>query len=193
MDVAELLISLGASLTHPDKDGDTPLHNASYDGQTGIVQALLRAGAPLEVRNNDGLTPLHRSCQRGHRDVVEALLRAGADHEAKTNDGKTPLDLAVAEGFGGLADRLRQHAADMATSVRVAPRSKVVLVGPGAAGKTTLAHRLVHNEYKADIQATDNLQVHEWMLNQPPTMLSIWDLGGQVRKSWPVSAGGGGS
>ncbi|KXZ44523.1 hypothetical protein GPECTOR_66g251 [Gonium pectorale] len=183
MDVAELLISLGASLTHPDKDGDTPLHNASHWGQTGVVQALLRAGAPLEARNNDGLTPLHGACQGGHRDVVEALLRAGADHEAKTNDGKTPLDLAVAEGFGGLADRLRQHAADMATSVRVAPRSKVVLVGPGAAGKTTLAHRLVHDEYKANIPATDNLKVHDWALKgveqQPPTMLSIWDLGGQ--------------
>ncbi|KXZ49940.1 hypothetical protein GPECTOR_18g1 [Gonium pectorale] len=183
VDVAELLIRNGASLTHADKGGNTPLHNASYAGQTGVVQALLRARAPLEVRNNDGLTPLHRACQGGLRDVVEALLRAGADHEAKTNDGKTPLELARAQGFGGLADRLLQHAADMATSVRVAPRSKVVLVGPGGAGKTTLARRLVHNQYKDDIPPTDNLEVHELTLKgvdqQPPTMLSIWDLGGQ--------------
>ncbi|KXZ44533.1 hypothetical protein GPECTOR_66g261 [Gonium pectorale] len=183
VDVVELLISRGASLAHPDEDGDTPLHHASHDGQTGVVEALLRASAPLEAKNHVGLTPLHRACQGGHRDVVEALLRAGADHEAKTNDGETPLDLARAKGLGGLADLLLQHAADMATSVRVAPRSKVVLVGPGGAGKTTLAHRLVHNEYKADIQATDNLHVHEWTLKgvdqQQPTMLSIWDFGGQ--------------
>ncbi|KXZ44527.1 hypothetical protein GPECTOR_66g255 [Gonium pectorale] len=175
----EQLLQQGAPVDAAGKDGDTPLHNASQYGQTGVVEALLRAGAPLEVRNNDGLTPLHRACRRGHRDVVEALLRAGADHDAKTRDGKTPLDLARAAGFDGLADRLLQHDADMATSVRVAPRSKVVLVGPGAAGKTTLAHRLVHDEYKPDIPATDNMQVHEWTLNQPPTMLSIWDLGGQ--------------
>ncbi|KXZ44525.1 hypothetical protein GPECTOR_66g253 [Gonium pectorale] len=214
VDVAELLISRGGSVKHPDKDGDSPLHSASHNGQTGVVEALLQARAPLDARNHDGLTPLHGACQGGHRDVVEALLRAGADHEAKTRDGKTPLDLARAEGFRGLADRLLQHAADMATSdgktpldlaraegfrgladrllqhaadmaTSVAPRSKVVLVGPGAAGKTALAHRLVHDEYKADTQATDNLQVHEWALKavdqQQPTTPSIWDLGGQGR------------
>ncbi|KXZ41833.1 hypothetical protein GPECTOR_268g693 [Gonium pectorale] len=71
----------------------------------------------------------------------------------------------------------------MATAVTVAPRSKVVLVGPGSAGKTTLAHRLVSNEYKPDDMATDNMQVHEWKLEwddkQPKPLLSIWDLGGQ--------------
>ncbi|KXZ44157.1 hypothetical protein GPECTOR_72g604 [Gonium pectorale] len=177
------LLQAGANKDAAAKRCWTPLHLACLDGDLARVeQLLLQQGAPVDAAGK-GLTPLHRACQRGHRDVVEALLRAAADHEAKTNDGKTPLDLARAEGFDGLADRLLQHAADMATSVRVAPRSKVVLVGPGSAGKTTLAHRLVHDEYKADIVATDNLQVHEWTLEgvdqQQPTMLSIWDLGGQ--------------
>ncbi|KXZ43634.1 hypothetical protein GPECTOR_84g310 [Gonium pectorale] len=113
----QLVVSGDAGFDVANVDGDTPLHNASHAGQTGVVQALLRAGAPLEVRNNDGLTPLHRACQRGHRDVVEALLRAGADHEAKTNDGKTPLDLARAEGFSELAELLLQHDNDIATSI----------------------------------------------------------------------------
>ncbi|KXZ42050.1 hypothetical protein GPECTOR_216g444 [Gonium pectorale] len=132
---------------------------------------------------SNGFTPLHSACKGGHRDVVVELLRAGADHTLVSWDGKTPLDVAGSRGLEGLAELLRQHAADRSSAVQVAARSSLVLVGPGGAGKTTLAVRLVTGGF-VEPAATHGLLVHEWLVPeqlpvQLPLLFSIWDLGGQ--------------
>lgn len=66
-------------------------------------------------------------------------------------------------------------------------RCKLMLVGPGAVGKTTLAMRLMHGEWH-DVDFTDGLGVHDWStplpegVGQPGEQLtfSLWDFGGQV-------------
>ncbi|KXZ41640.1 hypothetical protein GPECTOR_347g96 [Gonium pectorale] len=147
-----------------------------------VVTVLLTAGADVKAADK-GFTPLHSACEGGHRDVVRELLRAGADHTLVSWDGRTPLDVARSRGLEGLVELLRQHAADRSTAVQVAARSSLVLVGPGGAGKTTLAVRLVTGEF-VEPTATHGLLVHEWSVpeqlqGQPPLLFSIWDLGGQ--------------
>ncbi|KXZ42703.1 hypothetical protein GPECTOR_123g475 [Gonium pectorale] len=70
----------------------------------------------------------------------------------------------------------------MASAVKVAARSSLVLAGPGGAGKTTLAVRLVTGEFE-NPDPTHGLLVHEWPVpeceGRPPLLFSIWDLGGQ--------------
>ncbi|KXZ41369.1 hypothetical protein GPECTOR_517g495 [Gonium pectorale] len=64
----------------------------------------------------------------------------------------------------------------------VAARSSLVLVGPGGAGKTTLAVRLKAGNFEKQ-DPTHGLLVHEWSVpeceGRPPLLFSIWDLGGQ--------------
>lgn len=77
------------------EEGQTPLHIATVQGQTGIVQYLLTQNASFTAQNTAGSTPLHEAVRYGHTDIIEMLLAAGADANAKDSLGKTPLLLIV--------------------------------------------------------------------------------------------------
>ncbi|KXZ41912.1 hypothetical protein GPECTOR_245g600 [Gonium pectorale] len=105
-------------------------------------------------------------------------------------DGKTALEVAIREGYDGVADLLRRHAKEMETAIKVAARSSLVLLGPGGAGKTSLAVRLTKGVFDPERSATDGLEVHEWSVPERELLFSIWDLGGQVVESeCPPSTG----
>ena len=57
-DVAIALIEGGADLDARNKDGNTPLHSASFLCYQDIVQALVDKGADKNARNNSGSTAL---------------------------------------------------------------------------------------------------------------------------------------
>ena len=65
--------------------GNTPLHEAAYEGRVGNAAALLRFGADIEAVNateaRGGLTPLLAAIEYGHLPVVRLLLHEGADTE----------------------------------------------------------------------------------------------------------------
>ena len=44
-----------------DKNGDTPLHEATRGDGNGAVRVLLEHGALVDIKNNDGHTPLARA------------------------------------------------------------------------------------------------------------------------------------
>ena len=91
-----------------DKMGFTPLHLASREGYTDIVQYLvdwiLKKKLDLDPRTENGFTPLELACGSGHLDVLKALAEAGAD----INDlhGKHILNVAAVSGFYGCLDWL---------------------------------------------------------------------------------------
>jgi GTPase SAR1 family protein len=56
---------------------------------------------------------------------------------------------------------------------------RVMIVGPGDAGKTTLVHRLLTDEFSArQFSMTDGVSMKEWQPTSE-TKISLWDFGGQ--------------
>ena len=94
----------GADLNCVDKLGRTPLHWASFNGDTDLITMLLTSGAgillffpylglfpanflpcetlsfkEINARDNDGYTPLHKAVWKGKLECVRQLLERGAD------------------------------------------------------------------------------------------------------------------
>ncbi|MFM9265713.1 leucine-rich repeat domain-containing protein [Tychonema sp. BBK16] len=59
--------------------------------------------------------------------------------------------------------------------------AKVLLVGQGSVGKTSLINRLTHNQYNPSEPQTDGLNITNWQItvNTKPVKLNVWDFGGQ--------------
>jgi len=59
--------------------------------------------------------------------------------------------------------------------------AKLIVVGRGQVGKTSLVDRLVHNRFSPDQQKTDGIEITEWMVGvkEEDVRLNIWDFGGQ--------------
>ena len=59
--------------------------------------------------------------------------------------------------------------------------AKVLLVGQGSVGKTSLINRLTHNKYNPNQPQTDGLNITDWKItvNTKPVKLNVWDFGGQ--------------
>lgn len=64
LEITELLLDHGASLTSRDKDGDTPLHIATLNCYPSVVQLFINHGADVHATNNEGETALHLATSR---------------------------------------------------------------------------------------------------------------------------------
>ena len=60
--------------------------------------------------------------------------------------------------------------------------AKLILVGYGAVGKTSLVNRLVHDRFDKDEKETPGIRITQWPIRLPQeeaVRLHIWDFGGQ--------------
>lgn len=73
-------------------DNLSPLHLASRNGHTNVVEVLLSAGVNVNILTTSG-TALHEAALCGKDSVVKTLLDAGADLNATDSEGRTALDL----------------------------------------------------------------------------------------------------
>ena len=94
------LLKDGADPNVADNHGLSPLHQAAYWGETGIVEALLKAGASVHAENGGkGWTPLHSAAvsvgMHARKDVINLLVKAGAKDDAKDKHGWTPKDYMI--------------------------------------------------------------------------------------------------
>lgn len=96
LSIVKTLVAGGASVHEWNYSGIYPLHYASENGHTSIVQLLLELGA-TQTQNYDFGTPLHLAASNGHADVVHRLITYGAKL-APLRRGATALWLAVANG-----------------------------------------------------------------------------------------------
>ena len=83
----QTLLDAGTDPNAREKDGKTPLHDAS---NPAVIQALLDAGADADA---EGQLRQELLCTGGRTDLaaLQALLDAGASPKAKSNNGSTPL------------------------------------------------------------------------------------------------------
>lgn len=119
-EIAELLISNGASVKMDDGWGCTPL-GALADKATPCKQydrlaaLLIKKGADVNAKTGiyiDGpgdVTPLHDAASGGHLEMVRMLVAAGADVNAETSWGDTPLDRAPARSEGLIGETLKKE------------------------------------------------------------------------------------
>ena len=57
---------------------------------------------------------------------------------------------------------------------------KVLLVGEGDVGKTSLLKRLLHDTFNSEEPKTPGINIEKWQLSQKPDIrLNLWDFGGQ--------------
>ena len=61
-------------MNYQDKMKMTPLHYASREGNTTIVQSFVDSGARIDVQDETGQTPLHAASENNHSEVVRLLL-----------------------------------------------------------------------------------------------------------------------
>ena len=78
-----------------DQKGLTPLHVATANHQTGVVQTLLALRARVNVRAKTGQTPLHVAARNGEAGIAQLLLTNRALVDVPDNFGNTPLLLAL--------------------------------------------------------------------------------------------------
>jgi internalin A len=65
--------------------------------------------------------------------------------------------------------------------VRPLNEAKLLLVGQGSVGKTSLINRLLHNRFNRHESQTDGLNIETWSIhvNSKEVRLNVWDFGGQ--------------
>lgn len=98
--VTALLNSADDIANYGSTEGVTPLHIASSQGSTELIELLLDYGAIIDVQDADGDTPLHDAVLATQNDALVTLLYAGANPEIKNEPGCfTAFHLACCKGY----------------------------------------------------------------------------------------------
>jgi ankyrin repeat protein len=99
-EMIKLLIEGGAEVNIENHFGDSPLLQAVYRGDHGLVELLIRHGANLNHKNRFGDSPLQEAVNRDLIVMATLLVEQGADINAQGKQGDTVLHTAVRRGTG---------------------------------------------------------------------------------------------
>jgi ankyrin repeat protein len=111
--MVQLLLSLGASPTSKDRNGETPIMRAIEFGQKETFKLLLQSqpkgSLRLDICDKQGRSSLHWALLHNQPEMAQALLDYG--HEVNIEDGEkvTPFLLAAYGGFPALLDQILQN------------------------------------------------------------------------------------
>ncbi|MEV4656664.1 ankyrin repeat domain-containing protein [Micromonospora sp. NPDC049301] len=118
--VASALLRVGADPDAADREGTTPLYQASVHGAVDLVRLLLAAGAAPDTESGHGQqgTPLCAAAAWGYADVVQELLAHGADPNLREDRGTgySPLEWARRGDHSQTADLLLAAGASSAAA-----------------------------------------------------------------------------
>ena len=94
LEMARLLLVLGADVNARDSGGGTPLHQAT---DTTMASLLISRGAVVAARDDDGWQAIHHAASL-NLELVSLLVRQGADPLAATANKTQPVHLAASQG-----------------------------------------------------------------------------------------------
>ncbi|KAL3667744.1 hypothetical protein V7S43_007297 [Phytophthora oleae] len=97
VDMTKLLLQASPkSVRAIDKEGDSMLSIAAYNGQLEIVRLLL--DFDIALSSGGASTPLMLAASNGHMEILKLLLDKGADVGERTWNGHTALTFAAESG-----------------------------------------------------------------------------------------------
>ncbi len=151
-DLASLrTIATPSSVNTADRDGTTPLMDATAFGSTDAVKLLLDRGADPNAKNAFGATALMWAA--GDIEKVRLLLGKGADVNARSNVGRTPLSIAALhDGSFETAKLLIEKGADATAHDKLG----FTVLEAAAQGNDTATIRLVL-AHGGDVKAKDGI------------------------------------
>lgn len=89
-------LNYGINPNIEDRDGRTPLFEATDRGHKELMTELLKHQANPNIKTVDhGITPLHLAVNRGDKEMVIRLCEYKADPHIQNNKGITPLENAI--------------------------------------------------------------------------------------------------
>lgn len=150
LQIVELLLKAGASVSATDDDGRTPLHLSIWSRHLEITKALIAAHASIEAKDNHGNTPLIYASASGKPALVEAIIAAGADIDERDGSGATALNNAADFSWTDVTRWLLEHGA----SVNAEGNDGVTpLISAAAYASPEVVHLLL--EHGADVSHKD--------------------------------------
>ncbi len=120
-DAVETLLNRGADPNTKDRNGSTPLMEASIYDYADIVDILLVRGADVDRKDNSGGTALMMAVISGNTDIIQTLLARDADPKAEDRNGMTPLMEATLSGYTEIVELL-QPSGPPAAAEKTPPR-----------------------------------------------------------------------
>jgi len=112
LDQVRELISTGAAVNQPERDGSTAVLWAAYQSHPEMLSTLIAAGADVDAGNTLGVTPLLQAARTGDTQIIRALLDGGASIEAATLEGETLLMAASRAGSVAAVNLLLERGSD---------------------------------------------------------------------------------
>ncbi len=93
----------------------------------------------------------------------------------------SPEILGSSDNVGSVKDIFNYLQLLRSGEVRQLNEAKLLLIGQGSVGKTSLIERLIRNKYDKNQSQTDGLNVETWNvpINSQDIRLNVWDFGGQ--------------
>jgi ankyrin repeat protein len=131
LDVARLLVALGADPNALDDRHDTPWLVTGVTGSVAMLEILLPAAPDLTIRNRFGGVSVIPASERGHVEYVRRVVQTGIDVNHVNDPGWTALLEAVVYGDGS---------APYQEIVRILLAAGADPGVPDAQGRTTLQH-----------------------------------------------------
>ena len=99
----------GTDIEAENKEGQTALMVAAYQGRLALCQALLARGAEV---SHSGWTALHFAASSGQLSVAQLLIEHSAYVDALSPNGTTPLMMAARHKDQPVSDYLLEQGAD---------------------------------------------------------------------------------
>ncbi|MFT6867848.1 MAG: ankyrin repeat protein [Cyclobacteriaceae bacterium] len=91
----------------------TTIQEASFFGNTEVIQGHIAAKTDLNQKDAYGSTPLHIAATFGKTDIALLLIAGGANLNATSADGSTPLHTAAFFGRTDIVKALLKNKADV--------------------------------------------------------------------------------
>jgi len=93
LQIADLLIAMGADIHHGNSDWSPPLHSATFHGHLALLKMLLDRRVSLDNQDIHGDTALNVAIKKRNLDAVKILLRYEPQLEIKNYQQENALTL----------------------------------------------------------------------------------------------------